>query len=280
MGSCISKFFCCGCCHKSPSYGLYDKFDIIIVAGQSNATGYQIDNYLPSNYYFVNRGGFESSGNFDEKLSNNIIIPKSVSDNPPYELCNGNLNIGTICAYNYYMNDYPYPICVVNGAVSGSNIDKWNPNDKKSYFHKLISQIKFITKDRNDIDIIGVLWAQGETNATKDQDYDYENKLSEVLKGFRSNLRDDLPIIMGELSGPAKYKKGKDGKLIFPNYDTINEAIRNVVDNTKFTRLVSTYGLKTSDEIHYLPSNVFTYGTRFYEEIKNICENHTKLDTH
>lgn len=161
-----------------------------------------------------------------------------------------------------YVKEYDEPIGLIPCAFGGTSITQWQPGGE--LFENMINKASLLGENDK---IIGILWAQGETDAKSIDNIDeyvmlFDNMLSELEK--RLSLS-DVPVILADLI-PFIYEN--------PVYNTatiISDAIKRIASRDKKFGLVMTDGLVSKgDGLHYNSKSCRIFGKRFYEEYKNV----------
>ncbi|MBC6489821.1 sialate O-acetylesterase [Flavihumibacter stibioxidans] len=152
-------------------------------------------------------------------------------------------------------------ILLLPTAVGGSSIKYWL-ND--SAFNGVRLKSNFMEKAdlAKKYGILkGILWHQGESDATAGKIPLYEQNLQELFSFFRGYAGDQsLPVIMGELGSYTVKEEMRQ------NWSSINEIIRKVSVLNKFNALVETGDLKPrEDNIHFDSPSQRILGQRYAE---------------
>lgn len=161
-----------------------------------------------------------------------------------------------------YVEEYDEPIGLIPCAHGGTSITQWQPGGE--LFENMINKASLIGE--ND-EIVGVLWAQGETDARIIDNVDeyvmlFDNMLFELEK--RLCLK-DIPIILADIA-PYFYQKSD-----YPYTPVIADAIKRIVSRDKKFGFVETDGLvPKEDGLHYDSKSYRIFGKRFFEEYKNV----------
>jgi hypothetical protein len=170
---------------------------------------------------------------------------------------------GLDCGYSFgktIIKNIPDSIAVliIPTAVGGSSITQWL-GDSVHRNVKLFSNFSDKIENAKQYGIIkGILWHQGETDANeKDIPY-YKERLSTLVKRFRSAVgNDSLPVLLGELGSFSKDKA---------NWKLINKAINEYSLEDRHTAVISTADLKhKGDSIHFNSKGQRMMGRRFAE---------------
>jgi len=149
-------------------------------------------------------------------------------------------------------------IAVIPCAVGGSSIDQWLGDS----VHR---SVPLLSNVRNRVDfakqygtVKGVLWHQGESDASGTLIPAYEQKLIELISVFRQIVgQDDLPLFIGELGAFAVSEK--QGK-----WDSLNKIMHKVASRDDNTFVIGTEDLDTKgDGVHFNSEGQRLMGWRF-----------------
>jgi len=146
-------------------------------------------------------------------------------------------------------------------AVGGSSVNFWL-ND--SIFHGVHLKSNFIEKvelAKKQGVLKGILWHQGESDASADKIPGYESKLKKLFAFFREYAGDDsLPILVGELGAYPVSEKMKT------NWKSINDIIHRMAATDKYVFYIHTGDLEPKeDNIHFNSKSQRTLGQRYAE---------------
>ncbi len=148
-------------------------------------------------------------------------------------------------------------ILVIPTAVGGSSIGQWI-ND--STFRNVTLLTNF--KEKIEIGkkygtIKGILWHQGENDATAQETIEiYDKQLQKLFSLFRNEInKSELPILIGEL---GSFSKTDD------NWQAINSKIEKYIKTDTNSYLIKTNDLKDKgDKIHFNSEGQREIGKRF-----------------
>lgn len=176
-------------------------------------------------------------------------------------------------------------IAIIKYAKGGSSLDDrvagwgtWDPHDARTdginqYDHALATidaamRTQDIDGDGEPDRLMpaGILWMQGETDATNAQtSNDYEHNLREITELFRAALRrDDLPMVIGRISDSKASQPAEERVWQFG--DVVRTAQQQVADADPHAALVtSTDGYGYSDAAHYDTAGYIDLGRQFAE---------------
>lgn len=152
-------------------------------------------------------------------------------------------------------------IAILPAAVGGSSINYWLSDSVFNDVHlqsNLIEKIRFAKQ--NGV-LKGILWHQGESDATLNKIPVYEKNLEKLFYIIRNTAENaNLPIIVGEL---GSYSQKEDA---VKNWATINQIIHKVTGKDENTYLVKTDDLTPNDDyIHFDAASQRKLGERYAE---------------
>lgn len=169
-------------------------------------------------------------------------------------------------------------ILLLPTAVGGSSIKYWLNDSAFNGVH-----LKSNFKEKADLAkrygiLKGILWHQGESDATEEKIALYENNLKTLFRFFRNYAgNDSLPIIMGEL---GSYTRKEEWTR---NWARINQIIRKVAEDDPNGFLVETGDLKPREDfIHFDSQSQRILGKRYadsfllYMKKKKTCRESMK----
>jgi hypothetical protein len=210
-----------------------EKFDLYILAGQSNMAG---------------RGKITDSlkALHDERV---WMLTKDFSwviaghpvhfDKPAMAGVGPGLSFGIEMA-----NAHPgVKIGLIPCAVGGTSIDKWQPGafDKVTSTFPYDDAVVRIKEAMKKGHVKGMIWLQGEADSSPDKASKYLHKLELLVKRIRKLTNDkNLPIVVGELGCyRTKYQlvntELHKGKKQIENFEVAgSEGLRHKGDNTHF----------------------------------------------
>lgn len=170
---------------------------------------------------------------------------------------------GLDCGYSFgktIIKSIPDSIAVliIPTAVGGSSITQWL-GDSIHRNVKLFSNFLEKIENAKQYGVIkGILWHQGESDANENDIPYYKERLSVLLKRFRSAVgNDSLPVLIGKLGSFSNDKA---------NWKLINKAINEYSLEDRHTAVISTADLKhKGDSIHFNSKGQRMMGRRFAE---------------
>jgi len=157
-------------------------------------------------------------------------------------------------------------VLIIPTAVGGSSIGQWI-NDSTFRNVTLLTNFKEKIEIGKKYGIIkGILWHQGENDATAQETIEIYNKqLQKLFTLFRNEINNsELPIIIGELGSFSK---------IDDSWQAINSKIEEYIKTDQNSYLISTNDLKDKgDRVHFDSEGQREIGKRFAEKYIKIEE--------
>lgn len=159
---------------------------------------------------------------------------------------------------------------LVPAAHGGTTLEQWGrgfmgePADSiGTLYGSLLDRLARALK-RPGTRLAGILWYQGESDATAAKSYDYGNHLAAWITDLRRDLgRPDLPVILVQLSRFAAPVGG--GEMDERSWDRIREAQRLLPQQVPRTATVSAVDLGLTDGIHVGTAGLRRLGRRLAE---------------
>lgn len=162
-------------------------------------------------------------------------------------------------------------IALIPCAVGGSAIQQWLGDSTFRGVQLMHNFEEKVDLAQQSGDIKGILWHQGESDATDELIPLYPAQLSKLMNTFRTYTGDvDLPVMIGEL-GPYSIPQEKQQR-----WNSINEAIHEFAASDPKVGVVSTHDLKhKGDHVHFNSESQRILGKRFAEKYLEITEQPT-----
>ncbi len=232
-----------------------DDFYLYIMAGQSNMAG---------------RGIIEANDTLTDghiltlDINNQWVLAKEPLHE--YEPARIGLDCGLSFAQrmNKRLGD-KITIGMIPCAIGGSSVEQWlydSTYRKVTLYTNLITKINY-AKEYGTIK--GMIWHQGESNATARNYVDYKSKLETLFSKIRNDIHiPDLPILMGEL-GPYLPQSQ------FPLAEKINQDLHSITRELNHTGIISTKDFTPkSDTIHFDSNSLRKMGRRYADKMISI----------
>lgn len=239
-----------------------DMFDIIILAGQSNAEGTGFGDtenpYIPSDRVFYLNNDFTIS-----------VATEAVSEND----IQGNFALPFARRYiDDGLLEDGRKLLIVRAAVGGTGFsDKhWRLCD--DHYLRMLDMVDTALKLNPNNRLTALLWHQGETDAINNVAYDvhYRN-LTELVKSVRKTFSiPELPFVAGDFVLEWKQANIKSAA-------PISDAVRAVCSDCGCAEFVATDGLISNrtelkrdpkgwfDNIHFSRKSLYILGERYFE---------------
>jgi hypothetical protein len=147
-------------------------------------------------------------------------------------------------------------VLIVHTAVGGSNIRQWI-DDSTHRNVKLLTNFKEkVAIAQHYGTIKGILWHQGESDATDKRIPLYNQHLQILFNEFRKYIGDDqLPILLGELGAFSKQPTA---------FEAINTVIRNYPNQDPQSSFIYTSDLQhKGDSLHFNSAGQRSMGERY-----------------
>ena len=261
-------------------------YDIIIQAGQSNADGTGIgpvqDAYVPTpDVWHLN---------VDKTVIwENVPQTQVVYSDKPFDLAIAKERLGangeTYSDFSLtFGRDYVNASLLAPGRKllivrAGVGATGFARSDEKSahwgigepVYEKMIQMIDHAMALSPDNRLVGMLWHQGEHQASEASTTRFSQLLKELLLSVRERYSvPELPIVAGDF---VQDWKGKH----FEEADRVTQAIRQVLDELGHTAFVASEGLLSNnqkiangDDIHFCRESLYELGHRYFRAFLSI----------
>lgn len=159
-------------------------------------------------------------------------------------------------------------IAILPTAVGGSSIKYWLNDSIFNGVHLRSNLIEKINLAKQYGTLKGILWHQGESDATPEKIPEYKCNLKKLFYLMRFIADDNnLPIIAGELG-----TKPVDKEMI-ENWPKITRIIKQVADDDANTHIIRTHDFNVKDDnVHFDAPSQRLMGERFAEKCLQIIE--------
>ena len=169
-----------------------------------------------------------------------------------------------------YVADHPgETVGLIPCAVGGTGINRWVPGG--DLFEKAVDRAHQAEKDGQ---IVGILWHQGEHDASRRERSDtYEKKLESVVDGFRRALGSEVPFVAGGLGEYLAEYRNKQGELSIPFHGQVTDTTRRVMERLPRCAFVPSAGIleTVGDGLHFSTPSLREFGRRYYRAWKAIA---------
>ena len=150
-------------------------------------------------------------------------------------------------------------------AVGGTSISMWMPGafDKVTKTHPYDDAIKRTKVALKNGELKGILWHQGEGDASKEKTTRYEQRFDSLMFHLQHDLPVDIssiPIVVGEL-GRFYCERNSGG-------NEINQVLKQIAKTHKNIDIVSSKGLvHKGDSVHFDAASQRELGKRYAEKV-------------
>ena len=263
-----------------------DAYDIVIVAGQSNADCYGIkknESFFSSSILeLVDKNPVDLDFPEGKPMIMHLIIPTETIIKNVKEKAHPDgflANFGNSFAKYYLAEHHNHKILLVKAAVGATSFSRkeWGVNNV--LYNRLIKMTNDALSTNKDSKIVALLWHQGESdsheqpelNLKERYEFYYNNLLNQMID-FRNRFGENIPIICGEfVDSWAELKENKEVSSV------IEKATKDVCSKIKKAEVVTSQGLlsngdiyKNIDIIHFSGDSLDILGKRYYESYKKI----------
>ena len=242
-----------------------EKFDIIILAGQSNAEGYgfgPVEKTFEPNDRIWSLNGDDTISLAVEKVTGNQI----------------QTTFGLYFAQEYFKNGHLAEgrnLLILRCAVGGTGFldNRWKPED--DLFLHMMEMIRTALQMNPENRLVAFLWHQGETDAMNHASYEVHFKhLMTLVQLVRESFNAaELPFIAGDF---VYHWKNANIEICAPVIDAIRDVCRDCGQGA----FVETDELFSNDQdmvrpgdiIHFSRKSVYELGNRYYAKfVELIC---------
>jgi len=166
-----------------------------------------------------------------------------------------------------------FSVGLIPCAVGGTDIDKWQPGayDANTNTHPWDDMANRVTFARQNGEIVGILWLQGEGDSDPVRSKLYKDKLINLITRVRLHAGNkNIPFLCGELCRFFVKKQQKDGKYSAVQVIKTTKKIMQKGTNTAF---VSSKGLiDRGDKLHFDAKSCRELGHRYAIEYQNLMK--------
>ena len=259
------------------------KATVILLGGQSNASGCSFDEYLKKNVSKEKYAEYESG--FDNVYINYHVTDSNVSGG--FVKCavrQGELGerFGPELGLAEKLHEH-YPektFFIIKCAWGGSNLFRqWRSpssmgktGEMYAYFDAFVkTSLQYLDSKNYDVEIAGMCWMQGESDSvSKESAKDYAKNLKKFIKDVRKSFEEYAPG--GGIAFVDAYIA--DNPSLWTYCDVVNEKKREVAELSSINTVVDTGSLVCSEEPenepdipHYDSMSEIKLGHLFAEQI-------------
>ncbi len=269
-----------------------DNFDIIILAGQSNASASGLG---PTDSPWEENADIlmlKNDFSFDlaETPYGMQYLEIAPTDNCYIEIAKERVDgentyavLALPFAKKYLENNLENgrKVLIVHTAVGGTGFaaKQWGTSDV--LYKRMIEMTKLALNMNPENRVVAVVWHQGEHDAFKEADVPLNEKyekhcknLTNLINGIRENFGKDLPFVCAGFTKDWTEQECKKRSL------TILRAIEDTCKKVKNSAMCYTFDLKTNhdavgnnDIVHFNRQAIDELGKRYYNEFVKIIDN-------
>ncbi len=267
-----------------------NNYDIIILAGQSNAEGYGFGEtknpYIKSDliweirdnqktYFYKTETGADKlfvkePWELEVKIAEEAMIENRLCGNFAHSFAGEYIRNGLLAQGRKLM------IVKTPAGGTGFSSDEWGVGD--ILHRRLIDMVDFALGNGENNKIVAFLWHQGEHDVVENPHFNFEErkafyyaKLKELFLNIKNRYHDHkFPFIAGEFT-QAWMKDRKEACI------AVLTAAQKVVDELCDSKIVSSEGLLSNieenneeDTVHFSKNSLYELGKRYFNEYVRI----------
>ena len=266
-------------------------FDVIVLAGQSNAEGNGIKKdkteFLSDNVYQIVDKNYIGLKTLDNgKVVIDMVYPTEIVFEKAHERPDG--KGGSLADFSEtfakrYMEDGRLKngrkVLIVKTAVGGTGFARHEWGIGSPLYERLNYMLDYALGLNAENRIVAFLWHQGEHDAFENAqlnnaeryDFYYKNFVAQI-EDFRKKYGVNIPVIAGEFVDD--YAEKSENKN---NCDVVESALYAATDDIKKAKTVSSKGLLSNDETfhngdnaHFCAESLYEFGKRYYSAFSEI----------
>lgn len=272
-----------------------NKFDIIIVAGQSNAEGHGIkkdDKEIISDkvYQIAAKNHIGTKVLDDGKVIIDMIYPTEIVFEKAHERKDSTgkkfADFSETFAQSYIKGGFlkdGRKVLIAKTAVGGTGFARKEWGVGNILFERLNLMTDYALKLNKENRIVAFLWHQGEHDAVENADFSakerydfYSTNFKKQILAFREKYGQDIPVIAGEMVN--SWADLPENKV---KCDAVEKAMKDVCCEIGKAAVVISEGLlsnddafKNGDNIHFCADSVYEFGRRYYSLFEKITKQH------
>ncbi len=244
-----------------------EEFDVIIIAGQSNAAGF---GYGPADEPFTNDGSvFSMNSDLMIKYASEYIVGNEIQSGFSYSFVREYIKAGLL--------EEGRKVLLLRAAAGGTGFcdNRWGLCD--DLYLKMIEMTKTAMSLNKNNRLVALLWHQGENEAMKNVSYDvHYNNLKNLVADARKRLNaPDLPFIAADFAHSWKKENAEACEPII-------NAIKTVCAECGNSDFIETDGLLSNleelgrnptgwrDVVHFSRNSSYKLGKRYFDSFVKI----------
>jgi hypothetical protein len=148
----------------------------------------------------------------------------------------------------------------IPAARGGSSLDQWLPGNEN--FERAIALFERAARNTTDIEVGGVLWHQGESDATQEETArTYGERFLRTMHGFRARLHaPGAPVVAGELGRYLALNPAS------PHHAMVVRQTKEAVASLSNAAFADSEGLACDGgHTHFSTESIRTFGLRYAE---------------
>ena len=271
------------------------KYDIIVVAGQSNAEGNGIkkdDKEIISEkvYQIADKNYIGTKVLDDGKVIIDMVYPTEMVFEKAHERVDANGNkfadfseTFAKCYIDGGFLEKGRKVLIIKTAVGGTGFARHEWGVGSVLFDRMNLMVNYGLKLNKENRIVAFLWHQGEHDAFENAELDtierynfyYENFKKQTL-AFREKYGKDIPVIAGEFANSwAELSENKE------KCDAVERATKDVCKDIGRAAVAESEGLLSNDDafhngdnIHFCADSIYEFGMRYYYLFEKIINAH------
>ncbi|MBR0189656.1 MAG: hypothetical protein IJQ23_04665 [Clostridia bacterium] len=272
-----------------------NKFDIIIVAGQSNAEGNGIkkdDKEIISDkvYQIADKNYIGTKVLDDGKVIIDMVYPTEMVFEKAHERvdANGNKFADFTETFAKYYIDGGFlkegrKVLIIKTAVGGTGFARKEWGLDNILFERLNLMVDYSLSLNKENRIVALLWHQGEHDAFENAELDvkerynfYYDNFKKQMLAFREKYGKDIPVIAGEMVNSWAELSENKAKC-----DAVEKATKDVCREIGKASVASSEGLlsnddafKNGDNLHFCADSLYELGRRYYSLFEKTTKSH------
>lgn len=272
-----------------------NKFDIIIVAGQSNAEGNGIkkddkETISDKVYQIADKNYIGTKVLDDGKVIIDMVYPTEMVFEKAHERVDANGNkfadFSETFAKCYIDGGYlkkGRKVLIIKTAVGGTGFARKEWGVGSILFERLNLMVDYGLSRNKENRIVALLWHQGEHDSfenaelgVKERYNFYYEHFKEQMLAFRKKYGKDIPVIAGEMADSWAELSENKAKC-----DAVEKATKDLCREIGKASVASSEGLlsnddafKNGDNLHFCAESVYELGRRYYSLFEKITKLH------
>lgn len=268
-------------------------FDIIVIAGQSNAEGNGVkkdnEEIVSDKIFQIADKNYIGTKVLDDgKVIIDMVYPTEIVFDKAHERTDANgkkfADFSETFARKYIEGGFlkdGRKVLIIKTAVGGTGFARKEWGVGSILFERLNLMVDYGLKLNKENRIVAFLWHQGEHDSFENADlgakerYDfYRENFKKQTLAFREKYGKDIPVIAGEMVNSwAELPENK------PKCDAVEKATKDVCGEIGRAAVAESAGLISNDQafgngdnIHFCADSVYELGRRYYSLFEKIIK--------